>query len=159
MALAPAWHTTRTRFSEEYLRQRLNFHQTNQRGGTLIILVYVDDIAIFGTLNDIQAFKEQIASRYKITDLGEIHQFLGLHIARDRSRKTLTIDQSHYIQHMLTHFEMVTCKLVNTPFAAGTSLQQIQMKTWIVLLSHGSNKLPAHSCMQYSDPDICFAVN
>ena len=40
------------------------------------MLVYVDDIALFGTLDDIQAFKTQIAMHYKVTDLGEVSHLL-----------------------------------------------------------------------------------
>ena len=70
-------------------------------GDPLIILVYIDDLAIFGTLEDIKSFKTHISTCYKVTDLGEVSQFLGLHIARDHPKKILTIDQSHYIQRML----------------------------------------------------------
>ena len=68
-------------------------------------------------------FKERIVKRYKITDLGEIGQFLGLHIIRDHPKRTLSIGQQHYVQRMLTHFKMLDCALVFTPFAAGTKLQ------------------------------------
>ena len=47
-----------------------------QDGGDLLIaLVYVDDITLFGMLDDITTFKMQIAIHYKISDLGEIPQF------------------------------------------------------------------------------------
>ena len=86
-------------------------------------MVYIDDIALFGTLTDINAFKIQIATRYKVTDLGEISEFLGLRITHDRLKKTLSICQSHYIQHTLERFNMSDCAPVATPFAAGTKLQ------------------------------------
>ena len=74
-----------------------------------IILVYVDDMAIFGSLPHIQDTKKFMNSRYKYTDLGKIDHFLGLHITRDCSKKTLSIDQSHYIHSILSHFDMTTC--------------------------------------------------
>ena len=87
------------------------------------MLVYVDNIALFSALDDIQAFKTQIAMRYKVTDLGEVSHFLGLHITRDCLKKTLTIDQTHYIQRMLTQFDMSQCHPVYTPFTVGTRLE------------------------------------
>ena len=71
------------------------FIKCHKGGDPLIMLVYVDNIALFGTLDDIQAFKTQIAMCYKVTDLGEASHFLGLHITRNRSKKTITIDQAH----------------------------------------------------------------
>ena len=73
------------------------FIKCHNRKDPLFILVYVDDIAIFGLLDQVQELKAKIASHYKVTDLGDIRQFLGLHIIRDRSKRTVTIDQSHYI--------------------------------------------------------------
>ena len=54
------------------------------------MLVYIDDITLFGTLDDIQAFKMQITMCYKVTDLGEVSHFLGLHNTCDHSKKPLS---------------------------------------------------------------------
>ena len=99
------------------------FIKRHDGGDLLIILVYIDNIALFGALDDIQAFKMQIAMHYKITDLGEVNQFLELHITHDRLKKTLTVDHSHYIQKMLTCFDMSQCSPVYTSFAAGMKLE------------------------------------
>ena len=56
----------------------------------LIMLVYIDDITLFGTLDDIQAFKMQITMCYTVTDLGEVSHFLGLHNTCDHSKKPLS---------------------------------------------------------------------
>ena len=65
-----------------------------------IILVHVNNMAIFGSLDHIQDdFKHLIGSIYKHTDVGEIKQF-GLHIIHDCSKQTLSIDQTHYVQHI-----------------------------------------------------------
>ena len=98
------------------------FIKCHNGGDPLIILVYVDDITIFGVLEDIKSFKTHSATCYKVTNLGEASQFLGLCIACNHLKKILTIDQSHCIQRMLIHFNMLQCQLVYTPFAAGTKL-------------------------------------
>ena len=87
-----------------------------------IILVYIDDMAIFGSLADIKDMKEFIGSRYKFTDLREISHFLGLHMTRNRSKKTLFIDQTHYVQNILNHLDMTTCWPTYTPLTPGTKL-------------------------------------
>ena len=98
------------------------FFKHNEEGQITIILVYVDDMAIFGLREHVQATKDFIGSRYKYTDLGEIKHFLGLNITRDRSKRILTIDQTQYIQRMLTRFDMTMCRPVHTPLDPNTIL-------------------------------------
>jgi hypothetical protein len=89
-----------------------------------IVLVYVDDIAIIGILTAVNDLKAKIGTHYKITDLGEINHFLGIHITRDRSKKRITIDQSHYIDRMLTRYDMTQCRPVYTPLHQAQSSHQ-----------------------------------
>lgn len=126
-----------------------------------IILVYVDDMAIFGTLEDIQATKKFIGSRYKYTDLGEIEHFLGLHITRNRSKKTISVDQTHYVQRILNRFEMKTCRPTYTPFAPDTILTANPEKGSDSLLTSRYQQLVGSLmyAMLGTRPDICFAVN
>lgn len=91
-------------------------------GDTLIILVYVDDMALFGSLPAIKHFKDLIGTRYKYTDMGEIEQFLGLHIHRDRTKKTITINQLRYIRTVIERFDMDNCRPSLTPMVHGTKL-------------------------------------
>ena len=126
-----------------------------------IILVYVDDMAMFGTLEDIQATKDFIGSQYKYTDLGEIEHFLGLHITRDHSKRTLSIDQSHYIQRILDRFEMQTCWPTHTPFASDKILVANPNKESDSLLTSRYQQLVGSLmyAMLGMRPDISFAVN
>ena len=48
------------------------FIKHHDGGDPIIILVYVDDIAIFGKTNTVSELKAQISIYYKIMDLGEI---------------------------------------------------------------------------------------
>ena len=122
------WHTHLKDTLEDFVFQKTisrdtsTFLECHDRGDPLILLVYVDDIALFGTLEDISAFKTRIATCYKITDFGEINQFLGLRITRDHSKKTLSISQSHYVHLTLKRFDMTHCTPAATPFAPGTKL-------------------------------------
>ena len=137
------------------------FIKRHDGGDPLIALVYVDDIALFGILDAIRDLKRAIATHYKVTDLGEIRQFLGLHITRDRSKKTLTISQSHYIERMLTRFNMSSCQPNYTPFAKGTLLvANIEKDSDASLTSRYQQIVGSLMyAMLGSQPDICFAVN
>lgn len=57
-----------------------------------------------------------------MTDLGPVKRFLGLRITRDRSTRTLDIDQEEYIQSVLERFQMADCKPSRTPLPAGAVL-------------------------------------
>ena len=137
------------------------FIKCHNGGDPLIMLVYVDDIVLFGALDDIQAFKMQIAMCYKVTDLREVSHFLGLHITCNRSKKTLTIDQMHYIQRMLTRFDMSQCHPVYTPFTVGTRLEvnpDSDSESSLTLCYQQIIGSLMYA-MLGSHPDICFAVN
>ena len=127
----------------------------------LILLVYVDNIAIFGMLTDINVFKMQITMRYKVSDLGEITHFLKLHIVHDRSKNTLSISQEQYIQRVLTQFAMTDCAPAYTPFAARTKLQRNTSDTPDPNLREKHQQIVGSLmyAMLGSRPDICFTVN
>ena len=137
------------------------FIKRHDRGDPLIVLVYVDDITLFSMPDDINTFKTQITKRYKISDLGEITQFLRLHVVRNRLKKTLAIGQKYYIQHILQCFDMSDCTPAFTPFAAGTKLQANTDDTPNPKL-HAQYQQIVGSLMYTmlgSQPNICFAVN
>jgi hypothetical protein len=125
------------------------------------MLVYVDDMAIFGSKKDIQDTKDYIGSCYKYTDLGEIEHFLGIHITRDRSKKILTIDQSHYIQRIVQRFDMQTCRPAYTPFATGTNLTANTETDSDSAITSRYQQLVGSLmyAMLGTRPDTCFAVN
>ncbi|CAI7771882.1 unnamed protein product [Closterium sp. NIES-53] len=62
------------------------------------ILVYVDDL-VFATADTagLAHVKSELQKRHTCTDLGELRSYLGLHITRDRARRTITLTQSHMV--------------------------------------------------------------
>jgi Reverse transcriptase (RNA-dependent DNA polymerase) len=97
------------------------FTKVDANGDTTIILVYVDDMATFASSHQLLVdFKAQIATEYKFSDLGDLLHFLGLRITWDRVARTITLDQTHYIDKMLKRFEMQDTHLKKTLFASPT---------------------------------------
>jgi hypothetical protein len=89
-------------------------------GGTLIIILYVDDITIFGdSLENVTNLKATLSKRYEMTDLGEIESYLGIRIKRDRSIKQLEIDQSRYILEIVDRFGLSNAHSAPTPLPSG----------------------------------------
>jgi hypothetical protein len=133
---------------------------TNQ-DRTLILGVYVDDIVVLGSsLEPINSLKKHLLSYYKLKYLGSIEYCLGLHITRDRSNRTLTIDQESYIRELLLELGVEKLHGISTPISDYRSIgkpigdeprtDQVQFHNLIGKLSWISN------CTR---PDITFTVN
>ena len=89
----------------------------------LIVAVYVDDLIILSnTIDEMERLKAQLRREYEMTDLGEIHFCLGIEIERNRMRRTITMNQSRYIEEVLKRFHMEDCKPVATPLDISTKL-------------------------------------
>jgi hypothetical protein len=57
-----------------------------------------------------------------MSDLGELHFFIGVHFKRDRKTRTITMHQQRYIEIILEQFGMADFKPIATPLDAKTSL-------------------------------------
>ncbi|CAI7905505.1 unnamed protein product, partial [Closterium sp. NIES-54] len=87
------------------------------------VLVYVDDL-VFATC-DTEALahvKSELQKRHTCTDLGELKSYLGLRITRDRAQRTITLTQSHKVQHVLQRFGFTYSSPQSTPLPTGHSL-------------------------------------
>jgi hypothetical protein len=52
------------------------------------------------------SFKAKLGERFKIKDLGDLSQLLGMHITRDRSARTISLDQSKYLRDIVAKYGM-----------------------------------------------------
>ena len=96
-------------------------------GGTIIIILYVDDITILGdTIAQMTSLKATLSTRYEMTDLGEIDSYLGVKITRDRSIKRLDIDQSRYVLEVLSRFGLADANPTRTPLPAGAEAHLVK---------------------------------
>ncbi|CAI5460363.1 unnamed protein product [Closterium sp. Yama58-4] len=87
------------------------------------ISVYVDDMILLAdTRADMDHVKRSLQERLKCKDLGPLQNYLGMAITRDRSARTITLSQSHYIGQVLEKFEMAQAKPVSTPLPFGHQL-------------------------------------
>jgi hypothetical protein len=77
--------------------------------GTVLLLVYVDDIIIMGSSYSlVNHFVSQLSQRFYMKDLGDIHYFLGLEVHRTSTQLHLT--QTKYLLSMLKFANMLDCK-------------------------------------------------
>ncbi|CAI5517209.1 unnamed protein product [Closterium sp. Naga37s-1] len=90
------------------------------------VLVYVDDL-VFATA-DTEALahvKSELQKRHTCTDLGELRSYLGLQITQDRAQRTITLTQSHMVQHVLQRFRFTYSSPQPTPLPTGHSLSAL----------------------------------
>jgi hypothetical protein len=66
-----------------------------------------------------QAFKATLGARFKIKDMGDLSQLLGMHISRDMSTRTISMDQSKYVKDILVKHNMSYCKPSSLPMEQG----------------------------------------
>ena len=84
-------------------RRSVGFARSNQDNNLYlslesIVLLYIDDILIFGpSLSAVTALKKSLSARYSMVDLGEAKRYLGMHIERDRDARTIYLNQTRYI--------------------------------------------------------------
>ena len=93
---------------------------------SLFVLVYVDDLFIAGKLSEIFKIKSQLSSRFKMKDLGQLSQFLGMGVTRKKDLNSgkdfIILAKSQYLRRILEDFNMASCNPVATPFPTGIQL-------------------------------------
>ncbi|SPC63851.1 uncharacterized protein UHOD_11351 [Ustilago sp. UG-2017b] len=73
----------------------------------VLLVVYVDDLLVIGvTASQVQAVRQQLSSTFSITDQGNVSYIIGLNVHYNWEARTLLIDQSGYIEGVLTKFGM-----------------------------------------------------
>ena len=81
-----------------------------------MLILHVDDILLAG--NDkqkLEEIREKLSLVFKMKDLGEPDNFLGMRIIRDRQNKTLALKQTEYTEKILERFNMTEFKTQRTP--------------------------------------------
>jgi Reverse transcriptase (RNA-dependent DNA polymerase) len=73
---------------------------------SLILALYVDDIVLFARETQaLRRIKEILQRSFHMKDLGPVSTILGIRVRRDRAKRMLWINQSHYINEVLKEFQ------------------------------------------------------
>ena len=76
--------------------------------------MYVDDLIVIGTrAEDIDSFKREMATRFRMSDLGALSYYLGIEVRQ--GKEELTLGQSTYASKLLERSGMAECKPCVTP--------------------------------------------
>ena len=89
----------------------------------VIAPVYVDDITIAGKDGaKIAWVKSELKKHFKLRDLGPAEFLLGIHIIRDRAKRTIQLSQRQAVVDILHKFNMADAAPVHTPLNPSVKL-------------------------------------
>jgi hypothetical protein len=102
------------------------FYKQDSKGST-IICVSTDDLTIAASSSRrMDETKLLLRSHFEMTDLGELEWMLGIRLTRDRERRTGTLSQTAYIDHILDRFHLSDAKPTTIPLSSGLKLSRDQ---------------------------------
>lgn len=160
------------RFNEFLLKYGLSRSQDDsclyyRRQGEefLLIAIFVDDGLLCSnrseTIQDVCSF---LAREFEMRT-SSVDRFLNINVTRDRSNRTITLDQRHYIQETLEKYGMGESNLRATPAKPGIHLS-ISQRPDSEEERQYMRKVPYREAvgsllylMSMTRPDIAFAVN
>jgi hypothetical protein len=103
-------------------------------GPKIIITVYVNNILIIGKNRAVMNFfKKSLNAHFKIKNLGETVNYLGIKIKQNTLNGTIILSQETYIKNIIKKFELENSKLIYMPVSPGLSFDLFN--TSILLLS------------------------
>lgn len=131
-----------------------------RRNNNEFLLIYVDDILIFGKDQaNIDSIRADLNKYFPVKDLGPVHDFLGMEIHRDEKNKTFFLRQLGLINEALS-FSTPLQKVQNLPmnpsydiFAKSEALSTAEHKQYRTIVG----KLLFIS--RLTRPDISYTVN
>lgn len=99
------------------------FRQTE--ASILLVAVHVDDFLTVGsTKHAITAFKDQLRTKWTVSDLGEARFCLGIALERDRTAHTIKLSQTALIDCIIQQFGLHNAVPVSTPMESGLHLSR-----------------------------------
>ena len=73
----------------------------------IIFLLYVDNIfVVVKSLEQIKWFKNEFQKKFKIKNLRKMKKILDIKIIRDRKKRIIRLNQTHYLNEMLNELHM-----------------------------------------------------
>ena len=124
--------------------------------GQVLIIIYVDDLVIEGEhLADIEHIKKLLSSRFEMTDMKELHYFLGIEVIQ--TPDGIMLSQKHYILNLLYKFGMTQCKPVTTPLDQNLKLD-IDLGTRECEPTHYRQLVGSFIYLTITQPDLRYPV-
>ena len=113
----------RSKHNDDCLRLRLSPHQDWRNRTTHKVGILVDDYLSVGHKDVTDVFMERIS---KVQGDVHSHEFMGMHIHRDRGARVIEFDQERAILDFFKEWNMSDCKGRDTPMDANLKLPKIE---------------------------------
>ena len=82
----------------------------------IIIALFVDDLIIFtDSVDFLVTLKNGVSEICSLKDLGPLRKCLGVNVHQDKVKGTIQLEQTDYIESILSAFGMKECRSTNTP--------------------------------------------
>lgn len=111
------WYQHLSSFLKKYgfRRSRINdcLFLKDTANGEVYLLVYVDDILLFGELEDLNEVKSLFKANFTTTDLGVFRYFLGIKI--EYTNTGIFLSQRPFIEKIIRLAELESAKPTETP--------------------------------------------
>ena len=133
--------------------------------GFAIVAVYVDDINLIGTPEELSKIAEYLKKEFEVKDLGKTKLCLGLQL--EHKENGIIVHQSSYIKRLLKRFNMDKAHPLSTPMVVRSldpQKDKFRPREFDEeILGHEVPYLNAIGALMYlaqcTRPDIAFAVN
>lgn len=123
----------------------------------IYVVLYVDDLVIVcGDVETMNNFKRYLKSKFEMKDLNDIKFFLGIRVTRYNDK--ITLDQSAYINTVLSKFNMQDANSVKTPLENKLNYEALNSDE-----KHNAPCRNVIGCLMYimlcTRPDLSTSVN
>ena len=141
------------------------FRKRSRTGRMMLLFLFVDDMQGAYDAADADEWSEakaKLKQRFDVKDLGDSVWMLGMRITRNRTKRTIKLDQELYTSKLLEKYGLTQCKTARTPVAQNHGEQEddrdgggkpVELLKYQELV--GSLLYAAIS----TRPDIAYAVN
>lgn len=93
----------------------------------IYLLIYVDDLLICGKdKKKIQSIKKLLSDRFKMKDLGEINEYLGIEVDYNYCKYKMKLSQTKYIESLAKKYKIHNGKLYNTPMETNLKIEKAE---------------------------------
>lgn len=129
----------------------------NSAGIRIFSLIYVDDIILTGSSNNVLSqLIATLSHDFPIKDLGNLNFFLGVEVIR--TAKGLLLSQQRYISDLLHRTKMTHTKPVHSSMSSSTSLSKFMGSSFSDKTLYRST-VEAFQYLSFTRLDIAFFVN
>lgn len=98
-------------------------YQKEEKGHLIIVVVYVDDLLVTeSSLKMIVDYKEEMATKFEMSDLGKLSYYLGIEVFQHKDG--ITLKQERYASKILEEVDMKECNASHVPMDQNVKLSK-----------------------------------